>query len=72
MNQKRVDEFSAIQRVPAMYESDVVIHQGGLMSYGPKGEDLFRQAASFIDLQMPRRSCFSSLVADPSSPQPRP
>jgi putative ABC transport system substrate-binding protein len=49
MNQKRVVEFSATQRVPAMYESNVVVHQGGLMSYGPTGEDMFGRAADFID-----------------------
>jgi putative ABC transport system substrate-binding protein len=32
-----------------MYESAVVVHQGGLMSYGPAGEDMFMRAASFID-----------------------
>ena len=49
MNQKRVVEFSATQRVPAMYESNVVVHQGGLLSYGPTGEDMFGRAAHFID-----------------------
>jgi len=49
MNQKRVVEFSATQRVPAMYESDVVVHQRGLISYGPTGEDMFGRAAYFID-----------------------
>jgi putative ABC transport system substrate-binding protein len=49
MNQKRVVEFSAAQRIPAMYESNVVVHQGGLISYGPTGEDMFGRAADFID-----------------------
>jgi putative tryptophan/tyrosine transport system substrate-binding protein len=49
MNQKRVVEFSAAQRVPAMYESNVVVGQGGLMSYGPTAEDVFRRAAHYID-----------------------
>lgn len=49
MNQKRVVEFAALQRLPAMYESNVVVHQGGLMSYGPTGEDMFGRAAHFID-----------------------
>ena len=49
MNQKRVVEFSAAQRIPAMYESNVVVHQGGLISYGPTGEDMFGCAADFID-----------------------
>ena len=49
MNQRRVVEFAAAQRVPAMYESNVVVRQGGLMSYGPTGEDMFRRAAAYID-----------------------
>jgi len=49
MNQRRVVEFSATQRIPAMYESNVVVHQGGLISYGPTGEDMFGRAADFID-----------------------
>lgn len=49
MNQKRVVEFSAAHRVPAMYESNLVVRQGGLMSYGPTGEDMFGRAADFID-----------------------
>ena len=49
MNQKRVVEFAAAQRVPAMYESTVVVRQGGLISYGPTPEDMFRRAAAYID-----------------------
>lgn len=49
MNQRRVVEFAAANRVPAMYESNVVVGQGGLMSYGPTGEDMFRRAAAYID-----------------------
>jgi putative ABC transport system substrate-binding protein len=49
MNQSRVVEFSAKQRVPAMYESNAVVRQGGLMSYGPTSEDMFGRAAAYID-----------------------
>jgi putative ABC transport system substrate-binding protein len=49
MSQKRVVEFSAAERVPAMYETAAVVRQGGLMSYGPAPEDLFRRAAAYID-----------------------
>jgi putative tryptophan/tyrosine transport system substrate-binding protein len=49
MNQKRVVEFSAAERIPAMYESVAVVRQGGLMSYGPTPEDMFRRAAAYID-----------------------
>jgi putative tryptophan/tyrosine transport system substrate-binding protein len=49
MNQIRVVEFSATQRIPAMYESSVVVRQGGLISYGPTPEEMFRRAAAYID-----------------------
>lgn len=49
MNQKRVIEFSATQRIPAMYESSAVVRQGGLISYGPIPEEMFRRAAAYID-----------------------
>jgi putative tryptophan/tyrosine transport system substrate-binding protein len=49
MHQKRVIEFSTAQRVPAMYESSVPVHQGGLMSYGPIPQEVFRRAAAYID-----------------------
>jgi putative ABC transport system substrate-binding protein len=49
MNRKRVIEFAAMQRIPAMYEFDTYVRDGGLMSYGPSGEDSFRQAALYVD-----------------------
>jgi putative ABC transport system substrate-binding protein len=49
MNQKRVVEFSATYRIPAMYESSAVVRLGGLMSYGPSPQEMFRRAVSFID-----------------------
>jgi len=49
MNRKRLIEFAATQRIPAMYESDSIVREGGLMSYGYRFEDSFRQAALYID-----------------------
>jgi hypothetical protein len=34
-----------------MYEFDSYVRDGGLMSYGPSGEDSFRQAALYVVLQ---------------------
>jgi putative ABC transport system substrate-binding protein len=48
-HRKRFIEFAATQRVPAMYETDVHVRDGGLMSYGPNFEDSFRQAAVYVD-----------------------
>ncbi len=49
MNRKRFVEFAATHRIPAMYESSVIVHEGGLMSYGPSFDDQFREAARYID-----------------------
>ena len=49
MNRKRLIEFAATQRIPAMYEFDFYVRDGGLMSYGPSFEDSFRRAALYID-----------------------
>jgi putative ABC transport system substrate-binding protein len=49
LNRKRFIEFAATLRIPAMYETDLIVRDGGLMSYGPKIEDSFRQAALYVD-----------------------
>ena len=49
MNRKRVIEFAATHRIPAMYEFGFIVRDGGLMSYGPSAEDEFRQAALYVD-----------------------
>jgi putative ABC transport system substrate-binding protein len=49
MNRKRLVEFAATQRIPAMYEFDFMVREGGLMSYGPSVADSFRQAALYVD-----------------------
>ena len=49
MNRKRVIEFAATHRIPAMYEYDFFVRDGGLMSYGPSFADSFRRAAFYID-----------------------
>jgi putative ABC transport system substrate-binding protein len=48
-NRKRVVEFAATHRIPAMYEWNFIVREGGLMSYGVSMEDSFRQAAHYID-----------------------
>ena len=49
LNRKRVLDFVATQRVPAMYEFSSVVGEGGLMSYGPSYDDMYRHAASYVD-----------------------
>ena len=49
LNRKRVIEFTELHRIPAMYEFANYIHSGGLMSYGPSGDDTNLIVARFVD-----------------------
>lgn len=49
INRKQFVEFAATNRIPAMYESSVIVREGGLMSYGSSVEDESREAARYID-----------------------
>jgi len=49
LNRKRVIDFAGLHRIPAMYEFGHLVHDGGLMSYGPNQDDNFRRAAVYID-----------------------
>ena len=42
-------DFVAKARVPAMYPYKDFVIAGGLVSYGPSYEDLFRRSASYVD-----------------------
>jgi len=45
---KRIVEFAAKQRLPAMYGRPVFVQAGGLLSYGPNYEELFRRATAHV------------------------
>ena len=47
--QRRVLDFAAKNRLPAMYHNSEFVEAGGLMSYAPNIADLFRRAADFVD-----------------------
>ena len=49
LNRKRVFDYAATQRLPAIYEYDELVREGGLMSYGPDLTELFERAASMVD-----------------------
>ena len=49
LNRKRIVEFAAENRLPAIYEVRDPVDDGGLMSYGPILRDLFARTAYFID-----------------------
>jgi len=46
---RRIVEFAAEQRLPAIYESGDFVEVGGLISYGPNISDQFRRAATYVD-----------------------
>jgi putative tryptophan/tyrosine transport system substrate-binding protein len=45
MNRKRVIDFAAEHKLPAIYEYDFLVRDGGLMSYGPDLGEMFHRAA---------------------------
>jgi putative ABC transport system substrate-binding protein len=46
---RRIVELAAKYRLPAIYFQKEFVDEGGLMSYGPDYEDLFRKAAQYVD-----------------------
>jgi len=49
LNRKRVLDYAESHRIPAMYEFDSLVREGGLMSYGPSDDYLFGRAAVYVD-----------------------
>jgi putative ABC transport system substrate-binding protein len=49
LNRRRVYEFAATHRLPAIYEHDLFCRDGGLMSYGPDPDEVYDRVASLID-----------------------
>ena len=45
LNRKRVIDFAAEHKLPAIYEYDFLVREGGLMSYGPDVAEMFDRAA---------------------------
>jgi putative ABC transport system substrate-binding protein len=48
-HRKRIVELAAKRRLPAMYEDNMFPNAGGLVSYGPDHENLYRRAATYVD-----------------------
>jgi ABC-type uncharacterized transport system substrate-binding protein len=48
LNRKRVFEFAAAHRLPAIYETDAFSRDGGLISYGPDRSEMAERGASLI------------------------
>ena len=49
LNRKRVIDFAAEHRLPAIYEYANLVHDGGLLSYGPDALSIFERAAGLAD-----------------------
>jgi len=47
--QAQIADEAARQRLPTMYELRSYVEAGGLVSYGPDLQDMYRRAASFVD-----------------------
>jgi len=48
-NRKRIVDFAAKNKLPAIYHNEDFIEDGGLMSYAPNLLDLYRRAATYVD-----------------------
>src|SRR5689334_2604142 len=48
LNRKRVIDFAAERRIPAIYEAEVIARDGGLMSYGADEGESFDRAATLV------------------------
>jgi putative ABC transport system substrate-binding protein len=49
INQQRIIELAARERLPTMYGWREFVIDGGLMSYGPNIPVIIRRAASYVD-----------------------
>jgi putative ABC transport system substrate-binding protein len=49
LNRERVFEFAVARKLPAIYEYDFLVRDGGLMSYGPDMTESFERAAALVD-----------------------
>jgi putative ABC transport system substrate-binding protein len=49
LNRKRVFDYANARRLPAIYEYDPLVRDGGLMSYGPDLKESFERAAAMAD-----------------------
>jgi putative ABC transport system substrate-binding protein len=49
LNRERVFDYAAAHRLPAIYEFDSLVREGGLMSYGADLKESFERAAAMVD-----------------------
>ncbi len=49
LNRKRVIDFAAEHRIPAIYEFGSFVRGGGLMAYGAHSQEQWRRVAAYVD-----------------------
>ena len=49
-NSRRIVDLSAKHRLPSIFTSREFVDAGGLMAYGPNFTDLYRRAATYVDI----------------------
>jgi putative tryptophan/tyrosine transport system substrate-binding protein len=49
LNRKRVIDYAAEHRLPAIFEFAQFAHQGGLLAYGPNQTDIYDRTAKLTD-----------------------
>jgi putative ABC transport system substrate-binding protein len=49
LNRQRVYDFATAHRLPAIYEFDFLVRDGGLMAYGPDQDESFERVAALVD-----------------------
>ena len=48
LNRKRVIDFAATRKIPAIYEMDLFAKDGGLMAYGPNQQEMLNTVADLV------------------------
>jgi putative ABC transport system substrate-binding protein len=46
---QQIINFAARHKLPAIYPGQGFVDDGGLMSYGPNSQDMWRRAATYVD-----------------------
>jgi hypothetical protein len=77
INRKRVFDYAAQHRLPAIYEQDFMDRDGGLMSYGAEAQESFRsrrcaKRPHFFKARSPRSAIRDAdALPPPTSPSPQ-
>jgi len=64
---RRVVDLAASHRLPAIYPDSRYVRAGGLMSYGPNVQELYRQAAGYVDRILKGAPAGSLSIGQPTS-----